>query len=143
MKWRLLVMLAVAAAALGCSGKYPVKGKVQFNDGTPLAGGLVIFEDEKGLSSGYSELGPDGSFEITFDEPLDGLPKGNYRVAVRPPSQYALTEDQKKTALPLGGIAQKYLHPETSGILVKIEGARSDLIVQLEKDRGTTRKTSP
>jgi hypothetical protein len=135
------MMLPLIAAVLGCSGKYPVKGKVQFSDGAPLAGGMVIFEDEKGLSSGYGDLGPDGSFEITFDEPLDGLPKGTYRVAVRPPSQYALTEEQKKTAHPLFGIAQKYLQPETSPILIKIEGARTDLIVELEKDTGASRKS--
>ncbi len=143
MQWRVLLILCVAAVAIGCSGKYPVKGKVQFSDGSPLTGGVVIFEDEKGLSSGYSEVAPDGSFEITFDEPLDGLPKGSYRVAVRPPSPYTLTEEQKRTSPPLGGIARKYLQPETSGILIRIEGARTDLVVELEKDLRNTQNNGP
>jgi hypothetical protein len=145
MRWRVLLMVpVVAVAALGCSGKYPVKGKVQFSDGTPLAAGsMVIFTDEQGASGGVGALGPEGSFEITYDRPRDGLPKGTYRVSIRPPSPWGMTEAQKKSAPPRGGIALKYLHPETSDLIVQIEGPRTDLVLALERDKGTSGKTSP
>ncbi|MCI0461898.1 MAG: carboxypeptidase-like regulatory domain-containing protein [Gemmataceae bacterium] len=143
MPWRVLLMVPVAAAVLGCGDKYPVKGKVQFRDGTPLTAGVVIFTDEQGASSGYGSVGPDGSFEITYDKPRDGLPKGTYRVTVMPPSPWGLTEEQKKTAPPRWGIALKYLSPDTSEILVTIDGKRTDLVLELERDKGTARRISP
>jgi len=136
-----LLMLSVAAAVLGCSDKHPVKGKVQFSDGTPLAGGMIIFEDERGATGGYAILGPDGSFEVTYDDPQDGLPKGAYRVAVRPPSPSALTDEQKKKMKPRAGIELKYLHPETSEIVVNIDGAQSYLVIELERDAALSRRS--
>lgn len=141
MQSRVLLILLLAAAILGCSDKYPVRGKVQFGDGSPLAAGMVVFTDELGASGGYGALGPDGSFEITYDRPGDGLPKGNYRVSVRPPSPWSLTEAQRKTALPRGGIALKYLQPETSEIVVTIDRKRTDLLIQLEVDKSLARTT--
>ena len=108
----------------------------------PLASGIVVFTDEQGASGGYGALGPDGSFEITYDRPNDGLPKGTYRVSVRPPSPWSLTEAQKKTATPRAGIALKYLQPESSEITVTIDRKRTDLVIQLEADRGSARSTS-
>jgi hypothetical protein len=144
MRWRVLLMLPVAAAVLGCGGIYPVKGKMQFSDGTPLpAGTLVNFTDERGVSGGYGVVGPDGSFEMTFERPQDGLPKGTYRVSVRPPSPHGMTEEQKKTAPPLGGIPLKYMHPETSDLIVEIQGKRTDLVLELQKDSRTSRRTAP
>lgn len=143
MRGRMLIIVLIAAVAIGCNGKHTVKGKVQFSDGTPLAGGMVIFEDEQATTSGYGILGSDGAFEITYDNPQDGLPKGVYRVAVRPPSPSGLTDGQKKTMPPRAGIALKYLQPETSGIRVNIEGERTDLVIELEKDSGTARPSSP
>jgi hypothetical protein len=142
MHWRMLLILPVAAAVLGCRDKYPVQGKVQFSDGSPLTAGMVIFTDEQGISGGYGAVEPDGSFEITYDNPRDGLPKGTYRVSVRPPSPWSLTDVQKKAAPPRGGIALKYLQPETSEIVVKIDRKRTDLVIQLDTDKGASRNTS-
>jgi hypothetical protein len=140
--WRLLLIWHLAALLLGCSDKYPVKGTVQFSDGTPLTGGMIIFEHEAGATSGYSGIGPDGSFEITYDDPQDGLPKGAYRIAVRPPSPSGMTAEQKKKMKPRGGIALKYLQPETSEITVQIDGERTDLVIELQPDDGTSRQPS-
>jgi hypothetical protein len=142
MRCHLLLILPVAAALLGCSDKYPVHGKVLLSDGSPLTAGLVIFTDEQGTSGGYGAVAPDGSFEITYDNPRDGLPKGAYRVSVRPPSPWSMTDAQKKTAQPRGGIALKYLQSETSEIVVTIDGKRTDLVIQLETDKGPARSTS-
>jgi hypothetical protein len=135
MQRRGVLILLIAAVICGCNDKYPVQGKVQFNDGTPVAAGMVIFTDEQGTSGGYGAIRPDGSFEITYDHPRDGLPKGTYRVSVRPPSPWSMTDAQKRTALPRGGVALKYLQPETSEIMVKIDRKRTDLVIQLEIDK--------
>jgi hypothetical protein len=142
MGWRAVPMLLTAAIASGCSDTYPVQGKVQFSDGTPLAAGTVFFTDERGISGGYAPVGPDGSFEVTYDEPGDGLPKGTYVVSVRPPSPWSMTDAQKKTAPPRGGIALKYLQPETSEIKVRIDGKTTDLVIQLEPDKALARSGS-
>jgi hypothetical protein len=143
-RWRVLVLLLVAASTHGCGEvKYPVKGKVQFTDGTPLTGGMVFFDEETGLNGGYGVVNPDGSFEITFDTPLDGLPKNSYRVSVRPQSRTTMTEEEKKNAPPLGGIPQKYLNSETSGIVVKIDRAVTDLVIELEKSKPVSEKAAP
>lgn len=135
----LVLLFAAMAAIAGCDGKYTVKGKVQFNDGSPLAAGTVIFTDEKGETGGYGAIQPDGSFEITYDRPDDGLPKGTYGVSVRPPSQYVLTEEQRKTLPPLAGIEFNYMQPETSNIKVTIDKEVTDLLIKLEKDSGKKR----
>jgi hypothetical protein len=138
MRWQMLIAASITLATLGCDGKHTVKGKVQFSDGTPLTAGMVVFEDERAATSGYGMLGPDGSFEITYDDPQDGLPPGLYRVAVRPPSPSALTDEQKKKMPPRAGIALKYLQPETSEIRVTIEGERTDLVIELERDTASS-----
>ena len=94
----------MAMVILGCSGIYPVKGKAKFRDGTPLpAGSIVNFTDEHGASGGYGVVGADGAFEMTFDRPQDGMPKGTFRVSFRPPSPWGMTEEQKKRRRPVGG----------------------------------------
>jgi hypothetical protein len=142
MWWRVLLMVPVAAVVLGCSSRYPVKGKVQFSDGTSLTGGMVIFTDEAGLNDGIGEVGPDGSFEITYDRPGSGLPKGTYRVSVRPPHPDLLTAEQRKGPRNLG-IALKYQSSEKSGIEVKIDRERTDLVIELEKNKGTPPRALP
>ncbi len=132
--FRCCLLICVTVATLGCDGKYPVRGKVQFSDGSPLAGGMVIFTDEKGETGGYGPLQPDGSFEITYDDPRDGLPKGTYGVSVRPPSPWSMTEEERRTAPPRGGVALKYLQPETSEIKVVIDKQMTNLVIKLDKD---------
>ena len=143
MRCRVLLILPLLAALAGCSDKFPVQGKVQFSDGSPLTAGMIVFTDERGTSGGYGAIAPDGSFEITYDRPQDGLPKGAYRVSVRPPSPWSITEAQKRSAPPRGGIAIKYLQPETSEIMVTIDRKTTDLVIRLDTDKGSGRSSTP
>lgn len=88
--WRYAALLAVVVAA-GCgrSGLYPVKGKVVFPDGTPLAAGTVEFGpfDQSALLAPRGEIRADGTFRASTYEEGDGAPEGKYRVLVTPPEQ--------------------------------------------------------
>jgi hypothetical protein len=97
-----ITTLGLAALLLaGCAGgnklpkTYAVSGKVQFADGTPLAGGLVQFKPE-----GHDELTTsgvtkeDGSFTLstTLDnQQADGAIAGPHKVTILPP----LGQDQR------------------------------------------------
>jgi hypothetical protein len=80
-----LSLLLVAVA--GCGGRlYPVRGKVTFEDGTPLSKGTVVFESiggEKAITA-RGAIQPGGSYQLSTYKPGDGAPAGKYRVLVAP-----------------------------------------------------------
>jgi hypothetical protein len=53
-----------------------------------------------------------------------------------------MTDAQKRTASPRGGIALKYLQPETSQITVQIDRKTTDLVIRLEPDKTAVWSTS-
>src|SRR5260370_23831932 len=81
------VLFLLVAGMSGCSsGLYPVKGKVVFKDGTPLKGGIVVFESldhDRVMARG--DIGSDGTFSLSTNKPGDGALPGKYRVLVSPP----------------------------------------------------------
>lgn len=83
----LLLPVALAVIALvGCSGRYPVSGRVTYDDGSPLQEGTVIGEavvDGKPVSV-QGAVRSDGSFEWGSDVPGDGAVPGEYKVIVQP-----------------------------------------------------------
>ena len=84
-----LPLVAAAAAALaltGCSGRYPVTGKVAYEDGTPVPAGAVIGEAYvNGRQVGVQgNIAADGSFEWGSQTAGDGAPPGEYKVIVMP-----------------------------------------------------------
>lgn len=117
---RTLALLCPLAALLGCGGPsyYPVSGKVQFADGTPLAQGRVVVSYGNGLG-GVGWLRADGSFQLGTHSPTDGIPPGTYKIAIDnavtpTPAGY----DPKFVAKPL--IHPRYADPETSGIAFEV-----------------------
>src|SRR5262245_9998826 len=106
----LAVAIALAPlAAAGCGRRMcPVEGKVAYKDGTPLTGGMVIFEpfeaDLKTSSRGHVQK--DGSFRLGTEGEADGAPEGKYRVLVVP--LYGVP------GAPAVKIDPKYERPETS-----------------------------
>jgi hypothetical protein len=80
----LAVLLLLALA--GCGTKqYPVRGKVTFDDGTPLSEGMVVAESkgEKPVTV-RGEIQSDGSFTLGTQRAGDGVPPGTYRVQLVP-----------------------------------------------------------
>ena len=103
---RLLWALLAATVLAGLGGcrkgvdlprTYPVKGKVVYKDGTPLAGGMVDFRPTGQAAGSVSgQIGSDGTFTLTTrtdQGAAPGAPEGQYRVTVMP----RFEGDQTKT----------------------------------------------
>lgn len=85
--FRVFVIIGSSLFAIGCGEKLnEVRGKVAYEDGTPLAQGLVVFESqaEKQAITARGEIQADGSFVLSTHAPGDGVPAGKYRVLVVP-----------------------------------------------------------
>lgn len=83
--WAMLLLLPLALAGCG-RGQYPVRGKVSYDDGTPMTKGLVVFESQDGKAAvtARGELADDGTYQLGTTKPGDGAPAGKYRVLVTP-----------------------------------------------------------
>ena len=84
---RPFAVLLLAALAAGCgSGRYPVEGRVAYEDGAPVDAGTVIGEATvDGVPvSAQGTIAPDGSFKMGTERPGDGVPPGSYRFVVMP-----------------------------------------------------------
>lgn len=80
-------VLLLALLAAGCSsGRYPVSGRVTYEDGTPVTEGTVIGETTvDGKAAGVQGvIEPDGSFSWGGERPGDGAAPGSYKVLVTP-----------------------------------------------------------
>jgi hypothetical protein len=75
-----LLILCCLFLFTGCSDKVQVKGKVTLTDGTPLARGQVIFEQD--AFSARGDILSDGTYVMGSLKSNDGLPKGEYVVYI-------------------------------------------------------------
>jgi hypothetical protein len=75
----------VAAALLACAGcgarLQPAGGKVLVN-GVPVREGTVMFYPVNGGRPATARIMEDGSFTLAYQRPGDGLPPGEYKVAI-------------------------------------------------------------
>jgi len=62
----------------GCSDHAQISGTVTLTDGTPVARGHVVFEND--TISARGEIQPDGSFRMGTRSATDGVPRGEYTV---------------------------------------------------------------
>ena len=78
------LVLALLVAGCGRSGpeRAPAYGRVTLQ-GQPVGAGSIIFEDRKAGFNVVVPLRPDGAYRATTYRG-DGIPVGNYRVAVSP-----------------------------------------------------------
>jgi hypothetical protein len=89
--WPLLIVLGLLSPGCGSGNPpaYPVSGTVRFEDGTPVRSGLVEFESVELAINARSEIGPDGSFQLTTWRVGDGAVAGKHRALVLQPLVYA------------------------------------------------------
>lgn len=92
-RWTVAVLIGIALG--GCGEKvqlpqtYPVRGRVVYKGGDPMAGGVVQFQarsDPRLLTTG--ETGADGTFALTTQvghRKLPGAIAGEHQVTVVPP----------------------------------------------------------
>ena len=133
---RVLVPL-LALLATGCaSGRYPVSGRVTYEDGTPVREGTVIGEttvDGKAVGV-QGNIESDGSFTWGSDRPGDGAPPGTYKVLVVPRAlgDSELAEGKRPA------VAGKYTKFETSGLTVEVKPEKNvfNITVSPPKPKG-------
>jgi hypothetical protein len=127
-----LAALALLAGVAGCgSDRYPVTGRVTYEDGSPLTEGNVIGHSGEGATSVtvQGNVRPDGTFEWGTDKPGDGAKPGKYRVAVVPRG----LGDAEMAAGMLPAVESKYSDPDTSGIEFEVKAGRNELNITVTK----------
>jgi hypothetical protein len=135
---RFVAALAVCLALFlsGCGArKYPVRGTVTLEDGTPLTKGLVIFERVEGGPpvTARGNVQADGRYELSTEKPGDGVPPGRYKVAINPLDTSDVPDEQK--VLPFD---VKYLSHANSGLEHEVKGA-SEYPIKLSKGKKAPR----
>ena len=124
-----LVLIALA----GCSGgKYPVRGTVTLDDGTPVTKGLVVFEREDGGEpiTARGAVGSDGQYELSTEKAGDGVPVGRYKVLVNPLDLSDVPDDKKKLPFDV-----KYTRFETSGLECEVKPGETDFAIKLTRPK--------
>jgi hypothetical protein len=126
--------LAALLAAAGCgSDRYPVTGRVTYEDGSPVTEGNVIGHSGEGPSAVtvQGSVQPDGTFEWGTERPGDGARPGKYRVAVMPRG----LGDAEMAAGMLPAVDSKYGDPKTSGIEFEVKPQRNELNITVTKPK--------
>ena len=139
-KISIVLTSCLVSGAIGCGETtYPLQGKVQFEDGSPVPLAVVVFEEEGGVRSGVARADESGNFtEVTFDAPGDGLPAGNYRIVVNPPDPITLTEEQLKLSPGPGwGIPNEYRAKEKTPLTLEVPISEETLTIALKKGAGS------
>ncbi len=117
---RVLFPLVLVILASGCSsGRYPVTGRVTYEDGSPVEAGTVIGEatvDGKPVGV-QGNIGADGSFSWGTDRAGDGAVPGNYRVIVMP----VALGDSELAEGKQPAVDGKYTKFDTSGITFEVK----------------------
>lgn len=130
---RAAVVLLLCGAA-GCGpALYPVHGKVTLEDGTPVSGGMVVFEKQEGGKTvmARGEIGADGSYQLSTYRPGDGAPPGHYRVLVSPKfDPTAIDNPQAANSLPFDA---RYSEFGTSGLEYEVKPGTNEFPIPVKR----------
>jgi hypothetical protein len=76
------LVAAVIVSLSGCGEKlYPTTGKIMV-DGKPVNEGTITFHPAAGGRPATARIMKDGLFTLDYNKPGDGLPAGEYKVAI-------------------------------------------------------------
>lgn len=129
--YRTLLGLAILAFA-GCSPNVSVKGKVSFEDGSPLDIGVIVFQSSTHVGKG--RIASDGAFSVGSVKPNDGLPPGSYKVFIieagRVPPGFVPDPESDESGI-VSLIDPRYCDPATTPIHYDIE-KKSDLEITVQ-----------
>jgi hypothetical protein len=132
--WCRFSILAALALLAGCGGgRYPVHGRVVYEDGSPLTEGTVVGEMVEGETRVMAQgsVKSDGTFSWGTQRPGDGALPGKYRVVVLP---RAVGEREASQGL-LPAVDPKFSNPRTSGIDFEVQAGKNELNVTVTKLR--------
>ena len=111
-----LVLTVLMGCDAGRTPVYPVEGRVMISDGTPLRGGIILFEApdaQQTNARGY--IGDDGAYRMTTFEPNDGAMAGKHKVMFSPAVSGANPRKKYEDT-----IHEQYLDFDTSGFTVDV-----------------------
>jgi hypothetical protein len=135
---RVLAVLVLSALAPGCgSGRYPVAGRVTYEDGTPVEEGTVIGEAEVDgkLVGVQGNIGKDGTFRWGGETAGDGALPGNYRVLVMPRA----LGDSEKAEGKVPAVDGKFGKYDTSGLTFEVKPGKNDLPITVTRPKPKTK----
>ena len=122
-KYGLLVLIVFCCCVVGCSnGNVVVKGQATYEDGTPLTGGMILFESEVG--TGRGKIDKNGYFVAGYLKENDGLPPGTYKVAV------------PETSFDGPAVAVNQTMAQTTDITITVERGKKDYDIVFAKPGG-------
>ena len=129
-----LLALAALTGAAGCgSGRYPVAGRVTYEDGSPLPEGSVVGETTDGgvtvMARGI--VGSDGRFEWGTERPGDGAKPGNYKVIVVPRA----LGDAELAKGEVPAVDSKFTRYESSGLTFEVKPEKNELNIKVTKPK--------
>jgi len=125
-------VLLLLALASGCgSGRYPVTGRVIYEDGTPVEAGTVIGEATVGGKpvGVQGNIAKDGTFSWGGDTTGDGALPGNYRALVMPRA----LGDSELAEGKVPAVDRKYSKYETSGITFEVKPGKNELNITVTR----------
>jgi hypothetical protein len=122
------------AAMSGCGGgveKHAVHGKVTYNDGSPMTGGMVEFQKAGDVTSALAYIQPDGSYELMTNDTGDGAAEGSYQVRVLPDEGEEDDGDGTRKPAPGKKLDPKYKRYDTSGLTYQVTSGENkyDIVV--------------
>ncbi|MCL2622820.1 MAG: hypothetical protein FWD31_04050 [Planctomycetaceae bacterium] len=135
------VATVLGVAALGCGNNYQLKGKITYEDGTPIPVGMVHFDSGTSLSRG--RIQSDGSYTVGTLKNTDGIPKGTYKVYITG-AEVAMETDTRVQRMDAMGnpmptmagyrqlVDRQYMNASTTPItcVVPVEKNRFDFTVE-------------
>jgi hypothetical protein len=127
-----LIAFVVLCAAAGCGERfYPVRGKVVYEDGSPMPEGFVVAEMKDGdaVVMMRGEVHPDGTFQLGTLRPGDGARPGKYRVLITPRARTPGEEDLPPV------LDTKFQSFETSGLSVEVQKAPNEFTFKVTKPK--------
>ena len=130
--------LAVLVGAAGCgSGRYPVHGRVTYEDGGPVTEGNVVGQMGEGTASTsvQGDVKADGTFSWGTERPSDGAKPGKYRVAVIPRG----LGDAELAQGMVPAVEGKFTNPQTSGIEFEVTTGKNELNIKVPRPKKAKR----
>lgn len=139
---QLSCFLLLLSCLAGCSSRlktYPVKGRVEFENGAPVVMGTVELQSIEYKVNARGNIQPDGSFELTTFEENDGAVGGNHKCVV---IQMVIAENipgyRPSTT---GVVARRFADYQTSGLTCYVSDKDNEITLTvhgIRKDQPDT-----
>lgn len=127
---------------MGCgAGRYPVTGRVTYEDGSPVEDGTVIAEatvDGKAVGV-QGAIAKDGTFSWGGDRPGDGALPGTYKVLVMPPTIPNGPAGEGKVP----AVDGKFTKYDTSGLSFEVKPERNEFNIKVPRPKPKKDKEEP